>query len=203
MAKVMLVAGLAKHIPIIEGMDYIGVDYGAVCCLRQKLPLVLAVGDFDSTTKEELDALKKNCKVHQLPIQKNETDSEEAIRCAMELGYDEIILYGGLGGRLDHELANLHLLLYRDLPLTLMNEHNVMKVLLPGSYTIQKQYRYLSFFAIEESVISESGVAYPLYEKHLRPRDIFAVSNEISQQEAQIIVHEGKVLMIQSDDENA
>ena len=125
----MLVAGLAKHIPIIEGMDYIGVDYGAVCCLRQKLPLVLAVGDFDSTTKEELDALKKNCKVHQLPIQKNETDSEEAIRCAMELGYDEIILYGGLGGRLDHELANLHLLLYRDLPLTLMNEHNVMKVL--------------------------------------------------------------------------
>ena len=40
-------------------------------------------------------------------------------------------------------------------------------------------------------------------DRHLRPRDIFAVSNEISQQEAQIIVHEGKVLMIQSDDENA
>ena len=73
--------------------------------------------------------------MEKLPSHKNETDTEVAIEAALQLGYDDIILYGGLGGRLDHEMANLHLMIYRELPLTLMNDTNIIKVLHPVSYT--------------------------------------------------------------------
>ncbi|MFR9118569.1 MAG: thiamine diphosphokinase, partial [Merdibacter sp.] len=111
-----------------------------------------------------------------------------------------IILYGVLQGRFDHTMANLYLLLHRDPSLILMDAHNRVRVLLPGSYTVAKQYAYLSFLALEESSISESGVAYPLDHAHIDVTDIFTVSNEIVEEEAQITVHEGRVLMIEADD---
>ena len=129
MSKVVLVAGMCETAPVIAHADYIGVDHGAVCCMRQGIAMRKAVGDFDSITREELAQLKQYCEVEKLPSHKNETDTEVAIEAALQLGYDDIILYGGLGGRLDHEMANLHLMIYRELPLTLMNDTNIIKVL--------------------------------------------------------------------------
>ena len=201
MSKVVLVAGMCEAAPILQGADYIGVDHGAVCCMRQGIRMRKAVGDFDSITKEELAQLKQFCDVEKLPSHKNETDTEVAIETALQLGYDDIILYGGLGGRLDHEMANLHLMIYRDLPLTLMNDTNILKVLRPGTYEVEKQHTYLSFLPLEDSCISEEGVAYPLKERVLKVTDIYPLSNEINGTIARITVHYGRVLMMQCRDE--
>lgn len=184
----------------MEHADYIGVDHGAVCCMRQGIAMRKAVGDFDSITKEEFEQLKQFCEVEKLPSHKNETDTEVAIEAAMQLGYEDIILYGGLGGRLDHELANVHLMIYRDLPLTLMNDTNILKVLHPGTYEVEKQHTYLSFLPLEDSCISEEGVAYPLKERVLKVTDIYPLSNEINGRIAKITVHYGRVLMMQCRD---
>ncbi|MEG1475198.1 MAG: thiamine diphosphokinase [Longicatena sp.] len=200
MSKVVLVAGMAHHVPCLEGYDYIGVDHGAICCVEQNIPMIAAIGDFDSITKVELEDLYKRTKVRKLPSHKNETDSEEAIAYALSLFYDEIILYGGLGGRLDHELANLHLLIHRDLPISLMDENNTVCVIKPGTYNIKKQHKYLSFLALEKSCLSEEGVAYPLCEQVFTPSDIYSISNEIIEESAQITLHYGRMLMMQSSD---
>ena len=181
MSKVVLVAGMCETAPVIAHADYIGVDHGAVCCMRQGIAMRKAVGDFDSITREELAQLKQYCEVEKLPSHKNETDTEVAIEAALQLGYDDIILYGGLGGRLDHEMANLHLMIYRELPLTLMNT-------------------YLSFLPLEDSCISEEGVAYPLKERVLKVTDIYPLSNEINGNIARITIHYGRVLMMQCRD---
>ena len=160
MPKVVLVAGRAYQIPLIEHADYYGVDHGAICCMHQQIKMKKAIGDFDSITFDELEELKKNTKVIQLPTHKDETDSEAAILIAMEDGYDEIILFGGLGGRIDHEMVNLHLMLYRDYPLTLMDENNTVKVLSKGTYEVEKTHRYLSFLPLEESCISSPFCRY-------------------------------------------
>lgn len=200
MSKVVLVAGMSQHVPILEDAHYIGVDHGAVNCMEQHITMVAAIGDFDSVTKDEWEALQTITKVHKLPSHKNETDSEEAINYAIEHGYEEIILFGGLGGRMDHELANLHLMIHRDLPIILMDEHNIVRVLKPGTYIIPKQHTYLSFLALEKSCITETGVAYPLIERELLPSDIYSVSNEFMDEEAHVTVHYGRVLMMQCDD---
>lgn len=200
MPKVVLVAGRAYQIPLIEHADYYGVDHGAICCMHQQIKMKKAIGDFDSITSDELEELKKNTKVIQLPTHKDETDSEAAILIAMEDGYDEIILFGGLGGRIDHEMVNLHLMLYRDYPLTLMDENNTVKVLSKGTYEVEKTHRYLSFLPLEESCITEEGVAYPLDKRKLSLQDIYTTSNEIVNEKARIIIHYGKVLMMQCND---
>lgn len=191
---------MAENVPVFDDMDYIGIDRGALLCLQQHIPLRAAIGDFDSINEQEYKQLCEYCDVRKLPAHKNETDSEEAIQYAMKEGYEEIILYGGLGGRIDHELANIHLMIYRDLPITLMDEQNELRVMKPGVYNIEKKHTYLSFLALEDSCISESGVAYPLHKQALQPSDIYSISNEIEEDYATIELHYGKMLMIQSDD---
>lgn len=200
MSKAVLVAGRAHRIPFIENADYYGIDRGAVCCLRQKIKMKKAIGDFDSVTAEELKELKQNTQVIKLPAHKNETDSEAAILMAMEDGYEEIILFGGLGGRIDHELVNFYLMLYRGYPLTLMDENNVIKVLSSGTYEIEKTHTYLSFLPLENSCITEEGVAYPLKQRTLTLQDIYTTSNEIIHDKASVTIHYGRVLMMQCND---
>ncbi|MFQ7539067.1 MAG: hypothetical protein ACLRL6_17825 [Clostridium sp.] len=67
MSKVVLVAGMCETAPVIAHADYIGVDHGAVCCMRQGIAMRKAVGDFDSITREELAQLKQYCEVEKLP----------------------------------------------------------------------------------------------------------------------------------------
>ncbi|WP_416325034.1 thiamine diphosphokinase [[Eubacterium] hominis] len=201
MSKVVLVAGMSQTIPILEGYDYIGIDHGAVSCLKQGISMVCAVGDFDSVNEEEKAWIKETTKVLPLPAHKNETDTEVAVHYALEQAYQEIILYGGLGGRIDHELANLYLLMNRELPLILMNEQNRIRLLKEGNYEIpQSEYTYLSFLALIPSCISETGVAYPLDHCEITNQDIFTVSNEIIEDVAQVSIHYGKVLMIETRD---
>lgn len=44
-----------------------------------------------------------------LPRDKDLTDGEALVRKALELGAEEVLLLGGIGGRLDHTLAHLEL----------------------------------------------------------------------------------------------
>lgn len=197
----MLVAGMAKRIPVLDDVDVAGIDRGALIALRQGISLVCAIGDFDSISREEFHEIQAACPVEKLPAHKNETDSEQGILYALEHGYEEIILYGGLGGRMDHTLANLYLMMHRDLPLILMDEHHYIQKLNEGTHRVPKRFRYLSFLALEQAVISEMNVAYPLDHQAISPSDIYPVSNEILQDHAIITIHQGSVLMIQCEDE--
>lgn len=198
MRRAILIAGMAEQIPVLEG-DYFGIDRGAFLAIHQGFSLKAAIGDFDSISDEQRSKLEKSCPMIVLPVHKNETDSEAAVKHVLALGYDSIVLYGSLGGRIDHELANLRLMTQRRYPITLMNEKNQLDVLEPGTYTIPKIRKYLSFLALEPSCISEEHVAYPLVHQAIDMQDVYTISNEIKDQ-AVVTIHEGRVIMIQSDD---
>lgn len=200
MSKVVLIAGMCQQVPVWKEYDYIGIDHGAQCCMEQGVSMVCAVGDFDSVSADEKRQIEELVYVLPLPEQKNETDTEVAVSYALQQGYEEVVLYGGLGGRLDHELANLYLLMNRDLPLILMNEQNRIRILHPGTYHVKKEYPYLSFLALEDSCISEEGVAYPLTKRNITKQDIYPISNEIIEEEALITLHKGRVFMIEASD---
>lgn len=86
--------------------DYvIAADRGYDSLMAYGVTPDLVVGDFDS-----LGYAPKHPNVVQLPKMKDDTDMVYALRKGLELGYRRFVLLGGVGGRLEHTLANLQAL---------------------------------------------------------------------------------------------
>ena len=201
MKKVVLISGLAKKLPDVIDADLIGVDHGASVIAQAGVSMKAAIGDFDSVDGNELKAIAEHAEtIVKLVPQKDETDTEEAIKYALEQGYDEIVIYGALGGRIDHEMANIYLLMHRRYPIMYIDDKNRVRVLKNGQYQVGNEFTYLSFLALEESCISVNGVAYPMSHRIITLKDIFSISNEITSEVCDIDIHYGRVLMMETRD---
>lgn len=195
--KCTLVLSLAVDVDHLEG-DLIGVDRGAYLLAKNDKPMVMAIGDFDSVTEEELTFINEYTRqVIKLDPVKNDTDTLAAIKYAVESGYDEIELYGGLGKRLDHTLANIFLLLSRYEVKSMKDENTSVRVLEEGRHEFFKKYRYVSFFAFNEALITLEGFKYCVTDYNLKNYDTIGISNEIEDSVAVIEVKNGQVLAIE------
>ena len=67
----------------------------------------LILGDFDS-----LGSRPAGDNVLTYPVEKDDTDTMLAIKEAIWRGYQTLYISGGIGGRLDHTMANLQSLLF-------------------------------------------------------------------------------------------
>jgi thiamine pyrophosphokinase len=197
MVRALLVASMAKQLPEVDVDFIVGIDRGALICAQKGLMMDLAVGDFDSVTKEELKLIRLHCnEVVMLNAIKDVTDSQAALAYVDD--YDEVILCGGLGGRIDHQLINIGLV-KKDIRISLWDENHLIFAV-DGEKTIKKAgYRYLSLFACKPSVVDLIKVKYPLSNQSIDESDLYLISNEIIDEEAFIRV-KGKVLIIQSND---
>lgn len=197
MSVALLVASLAKQLPPVFADYIVGVDRGALVCATLGIMMDLAIGDFDSVSAEELDMIRTFSKeVVRLDTVKDMTDTQAALSYVED--FDEVMICGGLGGRIDHQQINIGLV-KKDIRLSLWDENHLIYAV-DGEKTIKKaDYRYLSLFACTESTVDLSGVKYPLSNRKIDENDLYLVSNEILDEEALIRVN-GKVLIIQSND---
>lgn len=152
-----------------------------------------------------------------LPAVKDYTDTEAAIRKAMALGCDSLVLLGMTGGRLDHFLGVVHNLMipYRaGIPAVIEDTGN--RIRLTGGRT--EVYRgseedarfgrypvwgrYLSLIPLTTPVrgVSLTGLAYTLEEKDPEPGSSLCLSNEMVSDEAVITIREGLMVMVMSED---
>ena len=83
----------------------IAADGGLRHLEAQGLTADLIVGDFDS-----LGRVPEGDNILRHPVEKDDTDMLLAVRTGLDRGYRVFVLYGGLGGRLDHTYANLQVL---------------------------------------------------------------------------------------------
>jgi thiamine pyrophosphokinase len=197
MLRALLVASMTSQLPKGDFDFIVGVDRGALICAQMGLTMDLAIGDFDSVTKEELEVIRSSCKeIVILNSVKDVTDSAAALTYVES--FDEIILCGGLGGRIDHQMINIGLV--KSHPKMQLWDENHLVYAISGEKIIKKAgYRYLSLFACEKSMVDLSGVKYPLSKRSIDQHDLYLVSNEIIDDQASISVL-GKVLIIQSND---
>jgi thiamine pyrophosphokinase len=182
---------------------FIGVDRGAYLLATLKQTMIVAVGDFDSVATSDMTLIERwSKKTMRLNPHKNETDTEVALTYALQQGFNDVLIVGGLGGRFDHSFANVMLLLrHHQEGCVLQDTHQRIQVLTPGVYDIQKyHFKYLSFFTLQAAVFSASGVKYPFVQKKLLLGDIDAISNEIIDKQARIVVQEGLIVMMQTRD---
>ncbi len=91
---------------LADAADFIiAADSGLVAAKAAGILPDLAVGDFDSLPDRGLLAAMPRETVLEYPTDKDDTDTELAIRVATERGADWIAIAGGGGGRLDHLLG--------------------------------------------------------------------------------------------------
>jgi len=90
----------------------IAADGGARHAEGLGLPVDLWVGDGDSIDADPLEALRSaGVPMILVAVAKDESDTELAIREALDRGADHLVILGALGGpRVDHALANIGLL---------------------------------------------------------------------------------------------
>lgn len=193
--RIYLITPLGQDFPIEKNAAYAGVDAGYRLLKEKNITPAFVLGDFDSLPQGE----KPPAGAIRLPVRKNEPDSELAVQEALQDGYTEIILWGGISGRLDHTLANIRLAVWKFPGLILQDASQKAFVLLPGDYEIEPDYAHLSFFAMEPSVFSETNVSYPLDHQELDQKDLFTLSNSFVQGPAKITVHSGRVLCVLSN----
>ncbi|HOP56813.1 MAG TPA: thiamine diphosphokinase [Bacillota bacterium] len=176
----------------------VGVDSGLKYLVENNIMIDLAIGDFDSLDPLFFDSVKqKSRKLITLSKEKSMTDLAYAIDYLYNnTDYTSLEIYGGIGGRIDHLLANINLLKRFDLSFR-DNQHHIF-VLGKGKHHIDNYHRYISFFAIEDCYnLSLTGFKYSLNNYYLSTSDSLCVSNEGS---GEVGFSKGRLLVVMSDE---
>lgn len=201
-----LIIGNNINLKIYHFLDdalIVGIDRGCLHTMKSKINLDYAVGDFDSLSQEEFQIVKNTCpNVISLDPIKDVTDTYFAYQ-KFEAGKQNIFILGGIQGkRIEHLMALINLIRIDKRVIIEDDNSSISSLSSPYcSHIVKDDYRFYSFFAFEESVISLTGFRYELNHYDLKPTDSLCVSNEINDSEATIELHSGHLLMIKSRDD--
>ncbi len=181
----------------------IAADSGYKNALRLGERIDLLVGDFDSLDDKKISA---DTEVVRVPAEKDFTDTQLAVNTALKRGASEIVIIGGLDGRLDHTLSNIHILeelAGNRVYAVITNGYNRVRYIKSTSTLIPRSgYKYVSVIAADETVkgVDIEGCKYPLKNARLERAFQYAVSNEVTGNCALISVKKGGVFIIESRD---
>jgi len=191
-------------------------DSGLDAAKNLGLDIDFLLGDFDSVQKDTLAGFMEenalngsNTKFARYPAEKDYTDMHLILEWAVEQKPSEIIILGATGGRLDHLVANINILmlpLANNIPAYIVDRHN--KLCLTGNrHVIRREdghWKYISVYPLTDKVtgVNLSGVKYPLEDAVLEKGGSTTVSNEFAKNasEAVVSLDTGILIVIQSKD---
>ena len=165
------------------------------------------VGDFDSVDLGLLNVYKnKGITVSKFPTHKDETDMELGIDKAIEMGADNIVIFGGIGSRMDHTMANCHYLLYllkKGIKAKLVDEKNEIFVIDKECILLGEKGDIVSTIPLSMEVkgITTQNLEYSLYDATLKlDGKLIAVSNVMVEDRAKITIKEGYLIVMRCKD---
>ncbi len=174
----------------------IATDGGCGYLLNAGVRPEILIGDMDSIEK-----IPEGMNPIRYPTVKDDTDMALAVTCGEERGYREFFLYGGLGGRLDHTMANLQLLTSmskRGLKAYLIGQGSVITAVTDGILKFSADASgMISVFCMGEPArgVYEKGLKYTLDNAVLTSDVALGVSNEFTGQESSVAVDDGTLLV--------
>ena len=201
-------AFLKKH--KTEKVDLIAADRGVEFFKGTDWQPEVAVGDFDSLSAEGALYLQglRETEIMRLKPEKDDSDTQSAVNQMIRKGAKDILILGATGTRLDHVLANLGLLSMgkeQGVRIAIADQWNYITLAESGTILHREEQfgKYVSFFTVGGDVtgLTLKGFKYPLNGYHLTVEDSgLTVSNEISEETAEILYESGQLLMIMSRD---
>lgn len=200
MIKTCYIAGAGDFFPQRlnhEAGDYIiAADAGYTHLEKMGIKPDLVIGDFDS-----LGAVPEHPNVIVCPVKKDDTDMLAAVRYALDINCNRILLFGGTGGRLDHTLANIQTLGFaakRGAQAYLFGAGFVVTALTGGKLRFFDYSGGFSVFSLGDSArgVFETGVKYPLHDAELFCDYPLGVSNAFEGADSEISVREGTLVIL-------
>ena len=158
----------------------------------------LIIGDFDSSENPHLPV-----ETIVLPREKDDTDSMAAVREMTKRGFEDFLMLGVFGGRLDHTLENVYVLLWiavhggSAMAVDDYSEIEIVTTQKPA--LIADSYSYFSLVAIAGKAegVTIQNAKYNLENAVILPEYQYAVSNEpLKEKAACVSVREGRLLLI-------
>lgn len=187
----------------------IAVDGGLEAAKELGIIPDVIVGDFDTVRLEILSYYRKMehiiWEVHQ--PEKDDTDTELAIKRALAMNCSHITLLGATGGRLDHMIGNIHLLfpcLQKGTYAEIVDTQNRL-YLIDGEHIFRKDAvwgKYISFLPLTQEVkgITLKGFKYPLTDRDIFIGTSLCISNELVEEEGRIMLSDGVLITVESHD---
>ena len=157
----------------------------------------LIVGDFDSHPNPHLDI-----ETIVLPCEKDDTDTVFAVKEALRRGFEEFLLIGVVGARLDHSLGNVAILLMLDTQgkkAMIVDDYSQMEIVSRKPARIDNSFAYFSLLNISGTArdITVENAKYPLRGAEIRCEYPYGISNEpLPGKTARVTVGEGRLLLI-------
>lgn len=169
----------------------------------------IIIGDFDSADEKILAFFQQNKAIDfcTLNPEKDDTDTEFAIRESIRRGADSITIIGGTGTRLDHVLGNISLLgigFEEQISMELLDEHNRIRMI-QKPLTLEKDAQYGKYVSLipyggDVQGITLRGFKYLLSDYTMGGFNSLGISNEIVDNRAEIRFRSGILLVIESKD---
>ncbi len=174
----------------------IAADGGYRHCVRLGIKPDCILGDFDSNS----DILPNDCEIITAPCEKDDTDLMMAVRKAFDINCREMIIYGADGGRMGHTFAAVQTLSYIESHGgngLIIGNGFVMRVCGEGVHSFADDgFSYVSVFSLTDSAeICANGLKYSGGIKLVSDFPL-GVSNEFAEENAEISVRNGKILVI-------
>ena len=190
-------------LPYTKDTDFIiCLDGGWDIASAKNITVDLIMGDMDSLK----GGLPENVPIERFKPEKDYTDLELALKKAIYLNGKNITIIGGMGGRLDHTMANIQLLSqYTDFfdSLTMKDGRNECFVLNKnqnkGIVLPYDDNCYFSVFSLSDKCtgLTINNAKYPLTDYTLPRTGSLCVSNEfIGEKDAVISIENGTLLVI-------
>lgn len=157
----------------------------------------LIVGDFDSHENPHL-----NVETIVLPCEKDDTDTVFAIKEAIKRGFDDFLLIGVVGARLDHTLGNVSILLYLDSTGkkgSIIDDYSEMEIVSDHTAFITDEYSFFSLLNIcgRADGVTVRNAKYPLENGKMTCEYQYGISNEVLPGKvAEVSLSDGKLLLI-------
>lgn len=193
-----------QSINIQKGDLIIAADsgYDNACKLGLESEVQTVVGDLDSVVAH----LPEHIRVIRVPAEKNESDAQLAVNVALDGGADDIEFIGGLSGRLDHTLANIHLvetLKSSGVHASISDGSNRVRYI-RNTFVVVKKDRYKYFSVIPAGDVAEhvfiEGAKYVLTDATLtRSEPTLGISNEAVEKCATVSCKDGGLFVIESN----
>ncbi|OEH85759.1 thiamine diphosphokinase [Desulfuribacillus stibiiarsenatis] len=179
----------------------IAVDAGIGILRAQNIPPKYLIGDLDSASQEDVKWAKENgVTIVQLEREKDEVDTEVALRYAIQYQPNSITIYNDLDGRFDHAMALVYLLLIpleKGIACHIEGTYNHI-YLVQDKLQLSASHSYVSILPFTQTAkASAIGLKYSLPDLLHVSRPI-GISNEFIEQVSEITVEQGIILVILS-----
>jgi len=176
----------------------IAADGGSDHLKRIDIAPHVLIGDQDSLEQP----VHNDTTVISFPEDKDASDMDLAITHAITLSPPVIDIFGGMGGRHDHQFCNIMVLTNYTEHITIRNEHGNTQCIQDGGITeiIKKtgSDNIITIMPVDKTAeITTSGLLYQL-DNQVLERGSRGLSNIITKSSATIMVHSGTIVLFHS-----